>query len=310
MRIQPVTWSLLIAAILLASCGTPPPTPTPEVTPSALPADPPPDPASNDPSLPYGKNIRFEQLSLEDGLSQSVVNAILQDSKGFLWIGTDDGLNRYDGYEFKVYKPDTNDPASISDRSITDLVEDSQGYLWIATRVGGLNRYDPVSGKFTAYMHDEADEQSIADNHISTLLLDTDGLWVGTGNGLDYFSFETNAFTHYPIADSSLKPVSSSISTLFIDSTEKLWIGTSDAGVSYYNRKNDTFKSYKNSVYNSRSLSHNRILAITEDKNGRIWIGTGNGLNIFNPEENQFTRYKNSRDIPDSLAGNIRLYPK
>ncbi|HRK88748.1 MAG TPA: two-component regulator propeller domain-containing protein [Anaerolineales bacterium] len=305
MRIQPATWTLLIAAILLAACGTPPSAPTPEVTPSALPANPPSDSASNNPSLPYGKNIRFEQLSLEDGLSQSVVNAILQDNKGFLWIGTDDGLNRYDGYEFKVYKPDTNDPDSLSDRSVTDLVEDSQGYLWIATRVGGLNRYDPVSGKFTTYMHDENDEQSIADNHISTLLLDRDGLWVGTGSGLDFFSFETNTFTHYPIADSSLKPVSPSISALFIDSTEKLWIGTSDAGISYYDRENDTFKSYKNSVYNSRSLSHNRILAITEDKNGRIWIGTGNGLNIFNPEENQFTRYKNSRDIPDSLAGNI-----
>ena len=162
------------------------------------------------------------------------MNVILQDRKGFLWIGTDDGLNRYDGYGFKVYKPETNDPLSLSDRSITAIVEDSQGFLWVATRLGGLNRYDPISGQFTHYLHDKNNNQSIASNYVTALWLDQKGLWVGTDNGLDFFDFETNIFIHYPLSDSYLNPPSTSITTLFIDSTDTLWVGTTDAGVSFF----------------------------------------------------------------------------
>src|SRR4029434_9683443 len=85
--------------------------------------------------------LRFDHINIEQGLSQSSVHLILQDSRGFLWFGTQDGLNRYDGYEFKVYKPDPDDANSLSDRWITSIVEDNQGYLWIATRLGGVQRH-------------------------------------------------------------------------------------------------------------------------------------------------------------------------
>lgn len=297
---------MILLAVLITSCEAAP-TPSELETSSATASPPSPTPAAplKESFIPYGKNIRFEQLSLEEGLSQSVVNAILQDSKGFLWVGTDDGLNRYDGYGFKIYKPDVMDPFSLSDRSITDMVEDDRGFLWIATRMGGLNRYDPVSGKFTRYVHDKNNKETIASNHVTALWVDKGGLWVGTNNGLDFFDFEMNSFTHYPHDDSNLVPPSNSISTLFMDSTGLLWIGSSDAGISYYDTKNDLFKTYKNNSYNSKSLSNNRILAVTEDQNGGIWVGTGNGLNLYNPETRNFTRFKNSRDIPASLAGNV-----
>lgn len=300
-----LTFWIILPAIFLASCVNPPTAIETEQSSSASTPSPTPAAPQQEAFIPYGKNIRFENISLEEGLSQSVVNTILQDRKGFLWIGTGDGLNRYDGYEFKIYKPDINTPTSLSDRSITELVEDQQGFLWIGTRMGGLNRYDPVSGEFTHYLHKKNDLTTIASNHVTALWLDDNGLWVGTSNGLDFLNFETNSFTHYPTETSILKPPSSSISSLFIDSAGLLWIGTADAGVSYFDKENNSFKSYKNNGYNSKSLSNNRILSINEDDNGQLWIGTSNGLNLYNPEEHNFIRFKNSRDTTTSIAGNI-----
>lgn len=282
---------------------------TPATTPDAIPttslSDPNPAPASISPPIPYGKNIRFEQISLEEGLSQSVVNVILQDRKGFLWVGTDDGLNRYDGYNFKIFKPDTSDPFSLSDRSITDIVEDKEGNLWIATRMGGLNRYDPVSGKFSQYTHNEKNDQSLISNQITTLFADENGLWIGTNNGIDFLDFDNYQFVHYSAANTKLRSESKSISVLFKDSTGLLWIGTSNAGLGVYDETSRIFKSFKNNEYNSTSLSHNRVLSITEDHEGNIWIGTGNGLNLYNHEENNFNRFRTSKDEPYSLAGNV-----
>src|SRR3989304_1778799 len=122
--------------LLTTSCGTVPPTPASDtLIPASLPG--PQTGSSPTDTVPpnpiYTQNIRFEQFNLEEGLSHSTVNAILQDRMGFLWIGTQDGLNRYDGYNFKVYKPDADDPTSLGDRWITSLAEDSQGYLWVGT---------------------------------------------------------------------------------------------------------------------------------------------------------------------------------
>src|SRR6266545_3744229 len=105
--------------------------------------------------------LRFDRISIEQGLSQSSVHVILQDSRGFMWFGTEDGLNRYDGYTFKTFKPDPDVPTSLSDRWINSIVEDQEGYLWIATRQGGLNRYDPRTEEFTRYVHDDLNPTSL-----------------------------------------------------------------------------------------------------------------------------------------------------
>src|SRR5690349_20853221 len=125
-------------------------------------------------SLPQVCNcvLRFDHIGIEQGLSQSSVYIIFQDSHGFLWFGTQDGLNRYDGYTFKTYKPDPDVPSSISDRWITSIVEDRNGYLWIATRQGGLNRYDPGTEKFVHYLHHDSNPLSLMDNHINVLYID------------------------------------------------------------------------------------------------------------------------------------------
>ena len=195
----------LLIAFTLVSCGAGNP----------LPAAPTADFTANDlsdvpnrvspTSLPEVCNctLRFDHISIEQGLSQSSVRVIFQDNIGFLWFGTEDGLNRYDGYTFKTFKPDPDNPNSMSDRWISAIVQDKEGYLWIGTRQGGLNRYDPKTENFSHFNHDENDPFSISDDHINTLYLDiNDNLWVGTQEGLDMFNRVTHTFTRYSYSPS------------------------------------------------------------------------------------------------------------
>ncbi|RLG30239.1 histidine kinase, partial [Methanosarcinales archaeon] len=127
--------------------------------------------------------ILFRHISLEDGLSQSTANCIVQDHKGFIWIGTEDGLNRYDGYTFKVYKPVLQDTTSISNNSIWALHVDTDNMLWVGT-FGGLNRFDPSTERFKRYLHDPENPKSLSHNHVKVIYEDTKGvLWIGTNGG-------------------------------------------------------------------------------------------------------------------------------
>jgi ligand-binding sensor domain-containing protein len=109
-------------------------------------------PIHTDANIAPGSIVRFEHLTIEDGLSQNAGLTIFQDSKGFLWIGTQDGLNRYDGYTFKIFKRDADNPNSLSHNSILAITEDKEGFLWIGTWGGGLNRFDPATETFVRYL--------------------------------------------------------------------------------------------------------------------------------------------------------------
>lgn len=297
---------VLSASMILMSCTSTVTTSEADLNSPASQPDLQPDSKTSNLAIPYSEYIRFEQISLEEGLSQSVVNAILQDSQGFLWVGTDDGLNRYDGYNFKIYKPDSNNPFSISDRTITAIIEDEKGFLWIGTRAGGLNRYDPITGQFTHYFANSANAKSIASNQISDLALDETGLWIGTNRGLDYLDFESNSFTHYnDTTNSPIKLSNINITDILKASSGLLWVGTINGGVTVLDQKQNTFTVYSYDKNDVRSLSHNRVLSLAEGENGEIWVGTSNGLNQFIPLGNYFVRYRNSKSSITSLAGNI-----
>ncbi|HVN19714.1 MAG TPA: two-component regulator propeller domain-containing protein [Dongiaceae bacterium] len=149
------------------------------------------------------RDLKFTHLTTSDGLSQSNVTEILQDRRGFIWFATRDGLNRYDGNTFVVYKHNPNDPASLSANYIWDLTEDDHGYLWIATDSGGVNRFDPTTERFVRYRHDPNNANSISGDSVETIARDSRGhLWFGTeDNGLDKFDPSTGTFTHYPNDD-------------------------------------------------------------------------------------------------------------
>jgi hypothetical protein len=152
----------------------------------------------------YPVDLKFERISVEEGLSQVSVNCILQDSTGFIWFCTPNGLNKFDGYGFTVYKHDPEDPNSLSHNSVSSILEDRQGVLWIGTDGGGLNKFDRTKEQFTQYQHELQDPLSFFSNYtISAIYEDSYGfLWMGTyGGGLLKFDREGEQFTNYPIGD-------------------------------------------------------------------------------------------------------------
>ena len=179
------------------------------------------------------RGLKFERISLEKGLSENTINCILQDSRGFMWFGTMDGLNKYDGYTFTTYKPDPEDPNSLNDNWIQWICEDRSGVLWIGTWNGGLNKFDFETEEFTHFTHKPDDPSSLGSNTIFTIFEDSSGaLWVGTrGGGLNRFNRETEQFTrfvHDPSDPNSLSE-SYAVLSLFEDSTGVLWVGTAGA---------------------------------------------------------------------------------
>jgi signal transduction histidine kinase/ligand-binding sensor domain-containing protein len=275
---------------------------------------------------PQDNDIKFDRISLDQGLSQSVVLSILQDSKGFMWFGTQDGLNRYDGYEFLVYKPDPEDPDSLSGGFVAALLEDSSGALWIGTSGAGLDRFDPETGRFTHFRHDPDDPHSLGSNTVLSLFEDRDGvLWVGTdGGGLNRLllpapgpaggseakgsepgteaaqSARFSRYTYDPDDPHSLG--GNSIQTIYQDREGLLWIGTHSGGLSGLDLETGRFVRYQNDPHDPHSLSSNDVETIIEDRQGVLWLGTTDGgLNEFDRERGQFTHYKSDPGDPYSL---------
>lgn len=251
------------------------------------------------------ENVRFRHLTIEDGLSQSTANCILQDRKGFIWIATEDGLNKYDGYYFEIYLPDPQNKNSLSNNSIWSLYEDTLGILWVGT-YNGLNKFDLKNEKITRYMHSPDDLTSLSHKFVRSIHEDHNGaLWIGTyGGGLNKFNRETGTFTHYKNNPDDPNSLSNNIVlSIYEDRSKILWIGTND-GLNRFDRINEKFTWYKRYPRNPTSLSDNTINTIYEDRSGILWIGTGNGLNRFDPSTERFTHYKNTPNNSNSLSHN------
>src|SRR5262245_28949000 len=146
-----------------------------------------------------GSALRFTHYGLEEGLSQSSARVLLQDHLGFLWIGTEDGLNRFDGYSFKVFRPNPNDPDALMGGEIFSIFQTADHAIWVGT-YAGLNRYDPLTGKFTHWVHDDNDPGSLVSDIVLAIHPGPAGsLWIGTHKGLDQFDPATGKFTHVPL---------------------------------------------------------------------------------------------------------------
>jgi len=260
-------------------------------------------------------DMEFERISIEQGLSEATIWAIMQDSKGFMWFGTADGLNKYDGYSFTVYNHDPRDSTSISNNTIIAIYEDKSGTLWIGTRGGGLNRFDRETEKFTHYRLDPSDTNSLSDNHILSIHEDKAGaLWIGTEyGGFNKFDSETERFEHYKHDPANPNSLSSDhIVRICEDKTGMLWIGTNN-GLNKFDKEHEFFTHYQHDPAVANSLSHNQINAIYEDKSGILWIGTDNGLNKLVPSEFEgydktgvkFVHYNHDPVNPNSLSENM-----
>ena len=228
----------------------------------------------------------------ENGLSQNTVHYILQDNDGFMWFATEDGLNKYDGYNFTIYKNDPHDKNSISDNFIWTIYQDKSGILWIGTNSGGLCRFDREKDRFISFKNDPSNPNSLSLNNVRAVCEDSDGnIWVGTENGLNKFNRKENSFTRYYHNPTDLKSLSNNVVlSIFEDSDGILWIG-SDGGLDRYDKEKDNFKNYSFDPDNENSLTNNVVLTIYQDKSGYLWIGTLKGLTRFDKKKNEFTRY-------------------
>ncbi len=253
----------------------------------------------------YENNIQFENYSLEDGLSQSVVTSIIQDQYGFMWFGTQDGLNRFDGNQFKTFKHDPDDPESLSDNLVIVMLEDQTGTIWIGTNNGGLNSYDPRTENFTSYRPDPDIPGSLLGETVSAIYEDNDGvLWVGTTSGLNRFNRDSGEFTHYindPEKSDSI--ANNVVNDIVQDQKGRYWIATTN-GVDLFNAKYGHFTHHQNDPFDPASLTHNQVNDLFVDKQGVLWVATLGGLNRYLPETRNFTRYQNDPEDPDSISFN------
>jgi len=243
------------------------------------------------------QHIRFSRLGPESGLSQSNVTCILQDSRGFMWFGTRDGLNQYDGVRFTIYRNLAGDSNSLSNSYITSLAEDREGKLWIGTWGGGLNRFDPARHRFTRYALGEGKSSRVAANFINTLRMDSRGrLWIGMdGAGLDVLDPATGRFRNTAIADND-------VTALCEDDRHGMWIGTFRGGL-YRMAEGGALQRYVHAAGDPGSLANNSIYCIFQDSRHRLFVGTrGGGLDRLNAATGDFVHYRHEAGNPASLS--------
>jgi two-component sensor histidine kinase/ligand-binding sensor domain-containing protein len=255
--------------------------------------------------IAQGNDIIFSHLTSADGLSMNTVNCMIQDSRGFIWIGTPNGLNRYDGYTFKIFTPDPEDPYCISDFIITCLAEDSQGNIWVGTPEG-LNKYDWKSEKFFVYKNDPQDKNSLSNNYIFSLLEDKTGtLWVGTLDGLNKYNVSLNNFTVNKLISDKLNPEKLNSVTGMIESYKgDFWLSTWN-GLTCMQKDGKILKVLFPTPKINNIITYRFSSLVFEDHYKNLWIGTnGKGLIRYNQRTGELTNFSSSPGNPATISNN------
>jgi signal transduction histidine kinase/CheY-like chemotaxis protein/ligand-binding sensor domain-containing protein len=250
-------------------------------------------------------NLKFAHIGTEAGLSQNNVTCILRDRQGFMWFGTRDGLNRYDGYDFDVYKTVPEDSQSLSNNFVTSIMEDRNGDIWVGTWGGGVNRFDMAKHRFIRY------GGLIHSDFINALLEDSKGrIWVGS-NDHGVWVYDPRPGKVALLTSTATDPGSLSdndVQTILEDHNHQIWIGTSHGGLNLYDPQTHSFQIFEHRDRDTGSLACNTIARLFEDAQHRLWVGTRDGgLDLFDREHKTFRHFKNDPRNPNSLAKNVVL---
>lgn len=222
----------------------------------------------------------FTPVSEHNGLDARIVSTLMVDNQGFLWVGSREGLYRYDGYEAQAFLPEAGNPKAINDIDIRSVFEDRNGIVWVGTNSGGLNRYDPLTREFNSFQHDPADPTSLSDNTIYSISEGPRGqLWVATGHGLNRLDAETGKFEHFrhdPDDPASL--TRGETFRLHLSVNGNLWAGTMGGGINLWNPEHGNFTRYDLATLTGGPAIRNDVYALFQDQNNRLWVGTRDGL--------------------------------
>ncbi|WP_161889732.1 hybrid sensor histidine kinase/response regulator transcription factor [Pontibacter russatus] len=246
----------------------------------------------------------IKQYGVADGLSLGMVTSITQDDKGLMWFATEDGLNRFDGYSFKVFKYVPNQAFSLTGNFIQKVFKDSKGVIWASSRYG-LNRFDAKTESFVHYQHDPNDKSAIVGNDITDITESGNGdLWVASYNsGFSYYNRAKNSFI--PYSKQTLHELSSDkVISLYEDSKGLLWVGTQDGGVNVFRVRKGVVLGKDRKLSQRVSLSSSNIRSIYEDHLHNIWIGTSHGLVLYQRENGEVFRF-DAKAYP--ISGNTIL---
>ena len=236
------------------------------------------------------KPFQFEYLTIDQGLTNNRVQYFSQDSSGYIWIATGNGVNKYNGYEVINYMHNPLDSNTILSNNTQFTFVDSKNNVWVGSS-GGLNLYNREKDIFVKFIHPDLDNEISTANDIAEDSLKN--VWIGTNNGLCCYNLESGEFQQYlPENNIGQTPNSISVRRLYIDNENKILCTFSGNGFSIFNPEIKTFRHFVNEAGNPESISDNQIERIYQDKKGNIWIGTFNGgLNLFNPVNSTFKRY-------------------
>ena len=240
----------------------------------------------------FSQNVKFKRISIDEGLSASSVNTIFQDSNDFIWIGTQDGLNRYDGYHIKTFKTDQNSKTAVSSNFINCFFEDEKGLIYIGTNDQGLSVFNKYTETFTNYKSGLG-AKTLSNNSVTQIIeLNSNELLIGTADGLNVFNKTSKQFSI--IKTENLNNVTN-IKSIYKDSKGIIYIATFGAGFYEYNSNSKKLINYTiplTLLQNSNGINSSEILnlrCITEI-NEVIWCGSDAGILVFNPKEKKFSK--------------------
>ncbi len=261
-------------------------------------------------------SYRFEQISMDKGLSNNRVYSIIQDHHGFLWIGTLDGLNRYDGYEFKVFKSELDNEQSLSNNRVVMLKEDSRGYIWVVGKSTGINRFDPKTNTFKRYNRSKESDTINPENQIHRIYEVDENFYIVSDNFTYQYNYQEELFVKVEpisekpgrIATYDIIPILENhfnkqvdILCSYLDKQGNTWLGITDIGLVRIN-SDESITHFKDIGGEKNSVN-----SILEDNSGIIWIGTWTeGLYKYTPSSEKFSHYQQFKD-ENSLIDKISV---